>query len=190
MTATARPTARTAAAPTTAPAPRHQPAPRPPLRVVSDEELLARSRRRRNRLLVFLTSVLVVGGLFGLAAAHVVLTQNQFRLEQLNRQADVEQAKYERQRLEVARLESPSRIVAAAQERLGMVPPTSVKYLTPAKAATAPVPAAATAGTAATNTAKAANTANMAKATTKPASSHEQAMEQWAAVKRQLDNRP
>ncbi|HZQ29040.1 MAG TPA: hypothetical protein VFA94_15190 [Acidimicrobiales bacterium] len=173
MTATARPTARPAA---TAPAPRQQPERRPPLRVVSDEELLARARRRRNRLLVFLTALLVVGGLFGLAAAHVVLTQNQFKLEQLNRKADAEQAQYERQRLEVARLESPSRIVAAAQERLGMVPPPSVKYLTPAKGTTASVPSA---GAASTGTAKA-----------KPESSHEQAVEEWSTVKRQLDNRP
>ena len=39
------------------------------------------------------------------------------------------QAENQRLRLDVARLESPSRIVAEAQARLGMVPPAVVIYL-------------------------------------------------------------
>jgi cell division protein FtsL len=73
----------------------------------------------------------VIAALFGLVASHVVLTQGQFRLEQLEKQAAEEQARFERLRLQVAQLESPERIVAAAQERLGMVPPPGVKYLSP-----------------------------------------------------------
>src|SRR5205085_8213535 len=46
------------------------------------------------------------------------------------------QAHYESLRLEVAELEAPSRIVREAQERLGMVPPPGVTYLTPSETAT------------------------------------------------------
>ncbi len=45
--------------------------------------------------------------------------------------------RYDRLRLEVAELESPGRIMAAAQERLGMVPPPGVTYLTPVPAESA-----------------------------------------------------
>jgi cell division protein FtsL len=79
--------------------------------------------------------------MFLLVASHVLLTQGQFRLQALQRQADEQQARYERLRLEVARLESPERIVAVAQQRLGMVPPPGVKYLSPTGAATRTAPA-------------------------------------------------
>jgi cell division protein FtsL len=68
---------------------------------------------------------------FGLVGVHVLLTQGQFRLARLQSRADDEEARYVRLRLEVAGLESPARIVAAAQERLGMVAPSSLTYLTP-----------------------------------------------------------
>jgi cell division protein FtsL len=86
------------------------------------------ARRRRARVLVVgVAGVGVV--LLSLVAAHVVITQNQFRLEGLQARAEVEQERYERLRLQVAELEAPARIVAAAQERLGMVPPPGVTYL-------------------------------------------------------------
>ena len=69
--------------------------------------------------------------LFGVAAAHVVIAQSQFELARLEREASEAEARYDRLRLQVAELESPGRIVAAAQERLGMVPPPEVTYLTP-----------------------------------------------------------
>jgi cell division protein FtsL len=82
------------------------------------------------------TGLFVVAVLFGLVGLHVMLAQNQFRLDRLDGRADAEQARYERLRLQVDRLESPQRIVATAQQRLGMVTPGSVTYLTPA----APLP--------------------------------------------------
>jgi cell division protein FtsL len=121
---------RAAVAPTRAPAP--TPRPRPPLRVVTPEETRKADRRRRARLRVAVMVLVGVGGLFGLVASHVVLTQGQFRLQQVEAKANEEQARYERLRLEVAELESPQRIVAAAQERLGMVTPPGVRYLSPA----------------------------------------------------------
>ncbi|HVE45576.1 MAG TPA: hypothetical protein VNA57_02350 [Acidimicrobiales bacterium] len=123
---------------TTAPHPRPASAPNPappPLRVVRP----APSRRpRRARVVTVLVAVGVLLGLFGLVASHVMLTQGQFRLDGLRARAAIEQARYERLRLKVAELESPSRIVATAQERLGMVPPPSVTYLSPTGAVSAP----------------------------------------------------
>jgi cell division protein FtsL len=113
------------------------------LRVVRPSETSPRIRRRRARLAICSLFALVAAGLFGLVALHVVLTQNQFRLDNLRSQATTEEAKYQRLRLEVAQLESPQRIVAEAQQRLGMVQPPTVTYLTPVN----PAPAAADSST-------------------------------------------
>ena len=74
----------------------------------------------------------VVGALclFGVVVFHVLLTQNQFRLDKLQEQSIERQAEYDRLRLQVAELESPDRIIAAAQT-LGMVSPPKVTYLAP-----------------------------------------------------------
>lgn len=101
------------------------------LRLVRVGELSPRARRRRNRLVAFGVSVLLCAGLFGVVAFHVVLTQGQLELDQLHDTADAQQALYDRNRLLVAELESPERIVKVAQERLGMVPPPDVTYLSP-----------------------------------------------------------
>jgi cell division protein FtsL len=119
--------------------------PRPPdhLRVVRRGELSARQRRRRTRFAVMTTGLFVVAVLFGLVGLHVMLAQNQFRLDRLNGQAGAEQARYERLRLQVDQLESPQRIIATAQQKLGMVTPGSVTYLTPS----APLPASTSSST-------------------------------------------
>lgn len=101
------------------------------LRVVPPGELSPRARRRRNRLVAFAASLVVCAGLFGVVAFHVVLTQGQLQLDQLHDRADEQRALYDRNRLLVAELESPERIVKVAQERLGMVPPPDVTYLSP-----------------------------------------------------------
>lgn len=123
----------TASVPSARPARRPQgPAPaRPQLRVVESGQDAARRRRRRARRRALVVVAVVAAGLFGLVVSHVVLTQGQFRLEHLQARAALEQARYERLRLQVAELESPARIVAAAQERLRMVPPPGVTYLSP-----------------------------------------------------------
>jgi cell division protein FtsL len=125
-------------APLTAPrrAPRKAPtSPRRVLRLVRQGERTPESRRRRARLAAVFT-VLVAGlGLFAVVAFHVVLTQNQFRLDQLRTSATTEQARYQRLRLQVAQLESPDRIVATAQKQLGMVQPPSIVYLAPVQPA-------------------------------------------------------
>ena len=103
-------------------------APRPDLHVVGPAD---RPLIRRPRLFAAITVALVGCGLFGLVAFHVVLTQQQLRLDTLEQKVEQQRARYDRQRMQVATLESPERIVARAQERIGMVPPPEVTYLSP-----------------------------------------------------------
>jgi cell division protein FtsL len=74
-----------------------------------------------------IASVAAVG--LALVALHVLIAENQFRLDGLQQQAATAQAKYEKLRLQVAALEAPARIVSVAEGRLGMVQPASVTYL-------------------------------------------------------------
>ena len=118
-----------APAPQTAP-----PRRRPDLRLVDPHEPSPRIRRRRAAVAGVGVLVLVFVVLFALAASQAVLAQNQQRLDRLERDVADEQARYQRLRLQVAELESPGRIVRAAQERLGMVPPPGTTYLSPSGA--------------------------------------------------------
>ena len=87
----------------------------------------------------------VVG--LALVALHVLIAENQFRLDVLQQKASTEQASYEKLRLQVAQLEAPARIVSQAEGRLGMVQPATVTYL-PATTSTPATTAATTATTA------------------------------------------
>ena len=95
---------------------------------------------RRRRLLVCAAGLVLGLCLLGIVASHTALAQGQFRLEKLKSKAAAEQDRYQRLRLRVAELESPARVVAVAQERLGMVPPPEVTYLSPTGATPAPAP--------------------------------------------------
>ncbi|HEX9682722.1 MAG TPA: septum formation initiator family protein [Acidimicrobiales bacterium] len=103
----------------------------PRLRVVPDGFVPPAVRRRRRRRAFRLLVVIAALAVFGVAAAHTRLIESQIRLQQLEEGVAGQEARNQRLRLEVARLESPERIVAAAQERLGMLPPPSVVYLSP-----------------------------------------------------------
>ena len=92
---------------------------------------------RPLRLALFATAVLTVGTIFGAAIFHVLLIQSEFRLDHINKEAAKEQVRYEKLRLDVAQLSAPERIVATAQQRLGMVVPPQIAYLM------APAPASA-----------------------------------------------
>lgn len=114
------------------PAPGVRPPParsRPPLRLVDDRRWQLALRRRRARRLVAAAVVLVIASLLALAGAHAVLVSNQVHVDQLEQRVAEAQTRHQALRLEVARLEAPDRIVSAATERLGMVPPESVTYL-------------------------------------------------------------
>ena len=117
-----------------APRPEPRPAPRPQLRVVRNGEVSPQVRRRRAAAAGVAATIVVFGCLLALAAFQAVLAQNQLRLDHLERDVSAQQARYQRLRLRVAELESPARVVATAQERLGMVPPPGVTYLSPSGA--------------------------------------------------------
>lgn len=125
--------------------PTQAPDPRTPLRAVPDNYVPKRVRVRRRRRLVAGLGVVASLIVFGVAAAHAALVTSQMRLQRLDDQVAEQQARYQRLRLDVARLESPERIVAAAQERLGMVPPPGVTYLSPSGPAADPAAASAAA---------------------------------------------
>ena len=96
------------------------------LRLVENQ---ARRRAGRRRLLVILGIATAAVVCLALVALHVLIAENQFRLDRLQQQAATEQASYEKLRLQVAQLEAPARIVSQAEGQLGMVQPTSVTYL-------------------------------------------------------------
>ncbi|MCA1845584.1 MAG: hypothetical protein LC792_20805 [Actinobacteria bacterium] len=85
----------------------------------------------RRRLYVMVATTMTFLCLFGVAALQVLITQGQFELARLQRDAAESQSRYDRLRLQVAELESPAHVVATAQRRLGMVPPDMVTYLSP-----------------------------------------------------------
>lgn len=99
---------------------------RPDLRVVHPGP-----RRRAGRVGTVAGIALFVA-LFGLAAFQTVLIKNQARIDDLDRRIDVAQAESQTLARQVAELESPARITAAARDRLGMIDPGSVTYLLPA----------------------------------------------------------
>ena len=66
---------------------------------------------------------------FGVVVLQAMLVQTQARLDGLDQDVVVEQQRAEALHLQLAELRSPERITAAAQERLGMIPPEEVLYL-------------------------------------------------------------
>jgi cell division protein FtsL len=98
------------------------------LRVVAPTE---RVRRRLTPATAVILTAALFATLLAVAVAHTVLVQGQVRLDELDAQLATEQLRYQELRKEVAELESPPRIVEAAQEQ-GMVPPADLQYLQPA----------------------------------------------------------
>jgi len=97
---------------------------RPDLRVVAP-----RRRLRAGRTVVLgVTLAFLIA--FALVVAQALLVQGQQRLDDLDGRIAESTRTQQELRLRVAELESPARVVEAAQ-RLGMVPPDDVTYLTP-----------------------------------------------------------
>jgi hypothetical protein len=59
------------------------------------------------------------------------MAQGQETLDHLRVQTSDAQVADAKLRLEVAQLESPARIVSVAEQRLGLAPPDSIKYIAP-----------------------------------------------------------
>lgn len=128
------------------PAPRHSPEPsRAPLRVLESPDRSQWRVAQRPRLLMAGGVAVICLVLLGVVAAHVMLAQSQLRLDKLNNQLASQVGVHRHLEAQVAQLESPSRIVTAAQQRMHMVVPASVTYLF---TKTGPAHAARTAGTA------------------------------------------
>lgn len=122
------------------PAPRRtEVQPRRHLRVVGPAE---RVRRRLTPRAGMVLTALTFVTLLLVAVAHTLLVQGQIHLDELDAQLRVEQARYQELRKDVAEMESPARVVAAA-EGLGMVMPEDLVYLQPPAAAPADLGAAA-----------------------------------------------
>jgi len=64
-----------------------------------------------------LAFIFVFGALFGLAAFHSVLVQNQLRIDRLSRDVEREQARYQDLRIEYGQAAAPFRILAQASAR-------------------------------------------------------------------------
>ncbi len=118
---------------------RRPPAPgaRPHLRVVGAGE---RRERRLTRLVTGALIVAVFAGLFAIVATRVVLAQGQVTVDRLTASVEAKQAARQDLRMTVAELEAPARVTAAARQRLGMVTPATVIYLTPLPPPTAGTP--------------------------------------------------
>lgn len=131
----------TVAAPERAPSrsPGHAPV-RRRLRAVPEGYIPRPVRVRRRRLVLRAAGVTIGVVILGIAAAHAALVDGQLRLQALEVEVEEATDAYQRLRLQVAELEAPERIVAAAQERLGMVPPPGVTYLSPSGPMTATEP--------------------------------------------------
>ena len=111
------------------------PPPRPHLWVVDPAE--ARGRRRA-RLLTGALAAAACAGLFAIVALRVLLAQGQVEIDRLEASIEAAQAVGQDLRVTVAELEAPAQVVGAARQRLGMVTPPAVTYLSPPPA---PVPA-------------------------------------------------
>jgi cell division protein FtsL len=98
---------------------------RPRLRIA------VRPSRRRVAGIAFASATVTLLALFAAAVFQTVLVQGQQRLDRLDRQVSQAQDRFDRLRADVAELESPERIVAVANHRLGMVQPDTITYLAP-----------------------------------------------------------
>lgn len=129
----AAPAVRPQPRPSPRPAPRRPQPARPHLRVVRPEE---RTLRRLTPAGGIALTVLLFAVLAGLAGAHSLIAQGQIRLDRLDAEVRAEQARYQALRRDVATMESPERVVAAAEAQ-GMVIPDDLVYLQPVDPAAA-----------------------------------------------------
>ncbi len=85
--------------------------------------------RTNSRALLFVAVVGIVAAIAVVMVSQTLLVGSQGRLDGVQRQIQDQQEILERQRLTLAQLQSPERVVSAATERLGMVVPEGIVYL-------------------------------------------------------------
>jgi cell division protein FtsL len=103
------------------------------------EEVRRRKRAKEERKLrltftCFVLVALFISSLLILSIClHVMVVQNEMRVNEIEREIELERRQQEAARLEIASLESPARIEKMAVEQLNMVQMTLAEYLeTPA----------------------------------------------------------
>lgn len=104
---------------------------RPDLTLVPPRRLHPAVRRRRFAATVMFFATLTLLALLAVAVFQAMLVQQQRNIDRLHRAVAEEHARNEKLRFEAARLASPSRILGAAEERLGMVQPETMIFMTP-----------------------------------------------------------
>jgi len=100
-------------------------APHPPLHVVPSR----RAKRAGGRIIRFLPVAMVVVALLVVVVGQALLANGQVRMSGLEQRLQAAQAIHRQQELNVTKLETPSRIVAAATGGLHMVHPSHVTQL-------------------------------------------------------------
>jgi cell division protein FtsL len=88
----------------------------------------ARKRERRARMGVRLAVACVVAAVLIVVGFHVMMAEGQLQLDRLDRETAIQQQRYEALRLEFAEQSAPEAIIERAED-LGMVPATSMRYL-------------------------------------------------------------
>lgn len=110
-----------------------EPPVRPSLRVLTGGRPAVRGISGRA-VFALAAAVLFVSAL-AVVSTQAVLAQGQFRLEKLKIAEVAAQAREQRLTLEVANLKAPQRVVSTAEQKLGMVVPSHVTYLSSNQAA-------------------------------------------------------
>ncbi|MEW6552873.1 MAG: hypothetical protein AB1384_01120 [Actinomycetota bacterium] len=88
------------------------------------------SRRLRLTFICFVSVAAFVSALLILIIClHVMVVQNEMKVNEVEREIELERRKHEAMRVEIASLESPARIESAAVGQLGMVQVAQVEYL-------------------------------------------------------------
>lgn len=108
-----------------------EPQRRPRVGVLRSADLKAHHKVQRARAMIVLSVMTVAGALMLVAAGQAVVVSQQLQLD--NTQLQLQQATAQNTSLQIQRavLDSPTRILQLAQNKLGMVAPTNVVYLIP-----------------------------------------------------------
>lgn len=116
--------------------PRAGAAGRAPLSVLDRKALLERARRKRARILLGLSGLLVAGALGLVAAGQGLVVSQQLHLDRLDHRLANAVSRTQNLQVDRARLAAPSRILRIADHNLHMVAPGHVTYLEPITPAT------------------------------------------------------
>ena len=93
--------------------------------------LVDRTAPERRRIGVIVGVACIVFFLFAIAAAHTLIISEQAHLDRVNNRISEAETVAEQLRVELAQLQSPQNITAAATTRLGMIPAPTPVYLQP-----------------------------------------------------------